>query len=116
MMQEAMQQGEYHIVSISVSRFESFKMVDGRVSIHGQHVVAQEIQILVRQVNLVHLLVKVCFEFSLVGIGVLVSESRFTIQGIHSEIVAWIELVVLMDMLVNQFGNDGKYLCLGEIA
>ena len=87
MMQGAMWRGEeYQIVSIVVSRFEGFQMVDGRIGVHHQHVMTQEIHILVRQVYLFDLLVQVSFELCLVFICILVSKLRFAIQALSMQL------------------------------
>ena len=111
-----MRRRELGIVLENGSRFDSFQVVDSRIGVHYQHVVTQEFHILVWQVNLFDLLAQISYELCLVFIGILIGELSFTIQHIHSDVVAWIELIVLMDILINQFGYDSKHFCLWQIA
>ncbi len=77
---------------------------------------AQKVDVLVRQVYLVYLFAQVGFELCLVFIGVLVGKFRLSIQCIQCKVVAWIDAIILVNVFVNQFGNDGKDFGLWKIA
>lgn len=98
--------------SLVLLRFRR-KVVDERIGIHGPESLTKEILVLVRQIDLLDLLLHVRLELILLLLGILGAKVlRVTSQIVHGHIVVRIDAVVRMDLPVDDglpivlFAND----------